>query len=324
MKVVTVGTSLITELLIQGFKEVGIEVFACVGRDEKRVQAFATKNEVPYHASEYDKVLQSPLFDTIYLGIPNSLHYEYAKKALLAGKNVIVEKPFTTNLKQAKELALIAKSKDVFVFDANITPHNAAFRILKSDIRMLGQIRMVEIDYSKYSSKYDSFLSGETPNIFNPDYAGGALMDLGVYNIEFVCALFGLPKTVKYYPNIQRNIDTSGVSILTYDGFIVTSVACKDANKGSFVNILGEKGNIYIPQDNSTFNSYTIELNNGTVVERKFGKLSKYYQELVDFKSMFDYHNIQKNYEYLTITLMATKVLDELRKSCGLRFKGDV
>ena len=323
MKVVTVGTSLITELLIAGFREVGIDVFACVGRDNQRVQEFASKNSVAYHASDYDQVLDSPLFDTVYLGIPNSLHYEYAKKALLKGKNVIVEKPFTTNLWQAKELALLANTKNLLIFDANITPHNAAYKLLKKDIQMLGQIRMVELDYSKYSSKYDDFLAGGTPNIFNPEYGTGALMDLGVYNIEFACGLFGLPKKSHYYPNMQRGIDTSGVSILEYDGFIVNSVACKDSNKGGFINILGEKGNIYAHQDNSIFNSYCIELNDGTKVERQFPKTSKYYQELCDFKSMSDYGSIKTNNEYLTITLMAIKVLDDLRKSCGLRFKAD-
>lgn len=323
MKVVTVGTSSITELLIAGFKEVGIEVLACVGRDLERVKAFASKNGVAYHANDYDKVIQSDTFDTVYLGLPNSLHYEYAKKALEAGKNVIVEKPFTANLKQAKDLAMIANQKNLLCFDANITPHNFAYKQLKDDIEKIGQIRMVELDYSKYSSKYDKFIAGETPNIFNPDYAGGALMDLGVYNIEFAVGLFGLPKSSKYYPNMQRGIDTSGVAILEYDDFKVTSIACKDSNKGSLINILGENGNIYTYQDNSTFNRYTIELNDGRIIERRFDKVSKYYYELCDFKSMSDYHNIKKNNEYLTTALMAIKVLDDLRKSAGIVFKAD-
>ncbi|MDO4500898.1 MAG: Gfo/Idh/MocA family oxidoreductase [Erysipelotrichaceae bacterium] len=320
MKVVTVGTSNICELLIDGFKEAGIEVFACVGRDPQKTKEFAKKNGVLYHAYNYDAVIKSDAFDTVYIALPNSLHYEYGKKALLAGKNVIMEKPFATNLDQAKELVSIANSKQLFIYDANTALHSMAFKQLKKDISQLGQIRMVDLDFSKYSSKYDEFLSGATPNVFNPHYAGGALMDLGIYNIAFTIGLFGLPKAVRYFPNMQRGIDTSGVAILKYDGFIVSASNGKDASRGALINIKGEKGCITAYQSASVLDEYTIELNNGEKKVRKFDKIGHYHDELVDFKSIDEYKNIRKNNEYLTITLMCIKVLDDLRKSCGLEF----
>jgi len=323
MRVITVGTSNITELLIAGFKEVGIEVFACVGRDAEKTKEFAKKNKIARSANDYEKVLMSNSFDTVYLGLPNSLHYEYAKKALLAGKNVIVEKPLATNFKQAKELVSIANANKLMLFDANITPHNLAFKQLKDDLKHIGQIRMVELDYSKYSSKYDKFLKGETPNVFNPEYAGGALMDLGIYNISFSIGLFGLPDFVKYCPNMQRGIDTSGVAILDYGDFKVTSIACKDANRGSLINILGEKGNIVSYQDNNIFNSYQLTLNDGSASEHNFKEVSKYYYELKDFKEMLDNQDFKKNNEYLTKMLMCIRVLDDLRRSANLTFKDD-
>ena len=320
MKVLTVGTSNITELLIEGFKKVGIEVFACCGRDQERTRQFSLKNGIAYHTDDYDGALRSDAFDTVYLGLPNSKHYEYALKALMAGKNVIVEKPFVVNIEEAKQLVTYANSHNLFIFDANTTPHSLAYKQLKDDIKMLGQIRMVELDYSKYSSKYGKFLNGETPNIFNPEYATGALMDLGVYNISFAIGLFGLPKYVRYFPTMQRGIDTSGISVLDYGDFKVCAIACKDANRGSLINILGENGNIVSYEDNNELKSYQIKLNTGEVIEREFDYIYKYFYELADFKSIIEYKNIKKNNEYLTQTLMTIKTMDELRKSCGLKF----
>lgn len=323
MKVVTVGTSKICSTLIKAMKDVDIEVFACVGRDNERTKQFAKENSVPYHASDYDTVVASDAFDTVYLALPNSLHYEYAKKALENGKNVICEKPLTSNLKEASELVMLANNKKVFLFDATTTIHLLSFKQLKDDIKLLGQIRLVDTDFSRYSSKYDDFLNNKPASTFDPNLSGGALMDMGLYNISFIVGLFGLPEALRYYPNMQRGIDTSGVAILKYDGFVATSICGKDANEGTYFHIKGEKGYIVSNQSTSLFNEYEIHLNDGTIKKRVYDSTSHYKDELLDFKSMYDYKNYQKNNSYLTNTLMNMKVLDELRKSCGLKFSAD-
>ncbi len=323
MKVVTVGTSLICEKLIAAFKEVGIEVFACVGRDEKRTSDFASKTGVEYHANDYDAVIKSDIFDTVYIALPNSLHYEYAKKALLNGKNVIVEKPFTANLKQAKELVMLASEKNLFVFDAITTLHELAYKQLKEDLKLLGPIKNVSVSFYKVSSKIDKFNNNEECSAFSNKMCGGALMDLGVYNIAFIIGLFGMPKAVKYHTNMEKGIDISGVSILKYNDFIVTSLAGKNANTQNGFIISGEKGYVKCDSPNSCFDSYTIYFNDGTTKERKYEKDSCYAQELIDFKSIVDYKNIKKANEYITLSLMYLKTMDELRKSAGIEFEAD-
>ena len=323
MKVVTVGTSKICELLISGFKETGIDVFACCGRDEERAKQFALKNGVKYHASNYDAVLSSNIFDTVYLAIPNSLHYEYAKKAILNNKNVICEKPLASNFNEAKELVSLANEHKVFLFDGITTFHNLAYKQLRDDIKLLGKISTIDISYSKYSSKFDAFLNDLPASTLDPKMSGGALMDLGVYNIAFILGLFGLPKALKYYPNMQKGIDISGFSILQYEDFLVSSLAGKDANGGFYFTIRGQKGYIECKQASNTFNEYMIYLNDGSSRERSYVSKTKYFYELCDFKSMFEYKNIRKNNEYLTLSLMYMKVLDELRSSAGIVFEAD-
>ena len=101
MRVITVGTSNIVREMIKAFKLAGVTVHACVSRSLERAQDFAYSNGVKFYLSDYDKSLTSKNYDTVYIAVPNSLHFEYAKKALEAGKNVIVEKPMCANLQEA-------------------------------------------------------------------------------------------------------------------------------------------------------------------------------------------------------------------------------
>ena len=315
MKVVTVGTGRITQWLITGFKEVGIEVFACVGRDKQKTEKFARDNDIKFHGDNYDLILQSNAFDTVYLGIPNALHYEYAKKALLAGKNVIVEKPFTSTVQQAMELIAIADSKNLIVYDAMMVFHNIAYKQIKQDIKALGKIKLVELDFSKKSSKINDFYAGKDPSCFSTKLDGGALKDLNVYCISFAVGLFGRPESCHYYANVEKGIDTSGIAILKYKDFVVSCSAGKDCNKGNLINIMGTNGYIYSNQTISTFNKYVVSLDNHELVKRAFPEVYSYHYELEDLKSIMTYKDHKKNNEYLTSTLITLKVIEELQES---------
>lgn len=319
MRIVTVGTSKICSLLIEAFKLANVEVFACVGRDASKTEEFARANDISYNANDYDAVLSSDIFDTVYLALPNSLHYAYAKKALLAHKNVICEKPLCSNLEEAKDLVLLANSQKCFLFDATTTIHNLAFKQLKDDVKKIGRIRTVNVDFYKYSSKYDDFKKDIITSAFDIEKSGGALMDLGIYNISFIIGLFGTPKAVKYFPNMDKGIDTSGIAILKYDDFIVNSINGKDANGGSGFSIRGDLGYIESRQAPSNFNEYHVYLNDGSIKERVFDSKNQYLDEINDFKSMFDYKNYRKANDYLMLTLHNMKILDELRKSAGIK-----
>lgn len=318
MRIVTVGTSKICSLLIEAFKLANVDVFACVGRDPQKTEEFARANNVSYNASDYDAVLSSDIFDTVYLAVPNALHYSYSKKALLAHKNVICEKPLCASLNEAKDLALLANSQKCFLFDATTTCHNIAFKQLKDDIKKVGRVRTVSVDFCQYSSKYDDFKNDVIGSNFDPKMVGGALMDLGIYNVAFILGLFGLPKAVKYFPNMDKGIDTSGISILKYDDFIVSSNASKDANGGSGFYIRGDNGYIESNIQVSKLNEYTIYLNDGTVKTRSYDSKNQYLDEINDFKLMVDYKNYRKCNDYLTAALSNIKILDELRRSAGI------
>lgn len=320
MKVVTVGTSAITKRNIEEMRLAGIEVFACVSRDVEKAKKFADENDVPRYSNNYEKVLLANEYDFVYLGIPNSLHYSYAKKALEHGKNVIVEKPFCLNQKQARDLLSIALSRKLYIFENMKTYHTKAYKALLKDIDSIKPIKSVTLNYTKYSSRYDLFKANLPQTIISNEYGSGALMDLNCYNISFALGLFGLPKTAAYYCNKQNDIDTSGIAVLTYDNFLVNCIAGKDSNANCFADICGEKGHIYSNEDVSEFGSYTIFYNSGLNKEVNLKDDHQFVLMFNDFKNIYSNNNFYNYDYYMKLTLMEMKVLDDLRKSADIRF----
>mgnify|MGYP002248068767 FL=1 len=116
--------------------------------------------------------MSNPEVDTIYVGTPNHTHYDYAKKALLAGKHVICEKPFTLHLEEFEELAKLAQEKELLLMEAITNQYLANFTAIKEALSDIGDVKIVNINYSQYSSRYDAFKRGEIAPAFNPEWWG--------------------------------------------------------------------------------------------------------------------------------------------------------
>ena len=304
--------------LAKGFKYVGI-----AARNEEKLKAMKEKYNISYYSTNNDDVINDPKIDAIYVAVPNGTHYEIAKKALLAGKHVIMEKPFTPTYKEAKELIDLAKEKGLIIFDAVTLLHKPNYFKAKELVSELGDIKMVTLNFSQYSSRYDKFKKGIILPAFDLKHAGGALMDLGIYNIDFVMGIFGVPKKVQYFPNIRKGIDTSGVLVMDYGKFKVNSIAAKDCRAPLNVCIQGDLGYVKSDYASSTLSSIVHVTNAG---EKKEYKLNKYdecghYHEYVEFKRLVNKNDLAKAQEYNEFTLQTIKVLEKAIKSGGIKFK---
>ena len=331
MKIGVVGTSKICEDLVKAMNEVeGVNVICSYSRSLETSQSFCNKLGIKYPFNDYDKMIESDLIDFIYIASPNSLHYTQCKKALLANKNVIIEKPFCSNGLLAKELIDLAKSKKLFLFEAITTIHNPYVKEIKAFIESISPIRLVQCNMSQYSRKYDLFLNGEKPNIFNIDYSGGVLMDLNVYNIHFITELFGSPNNVSYVANFQDNIDTSGIINLVYDNFICNLLASKNSPSKSFIQIQGEKGYIYVDAPSSLVNSYSVNYRLNS--DKNFNKVKdinvdiyhdNYQNEISHIYDIVMNENYNICYELLDHSLVVMEVIDKAKKSQNIIFKED-
>lgn len=245
MKLAIIGTGKIVHEALYALQPVkNSQLTAIFGRPHSldKAQKLAEQYQIPAVYTDYEKLLQEADADTVYIGLVNSVHYEYTKKALLNGKNVILEKPFTTTSAEAQELKELAQSKGLFLFEAITVLHTNVFQKMEEILPKLGPIKLMLCNYSQYSSRYDKYLQGEVTAGFDPAF-GGALNDINVYNIHYVVALFGLPKSVQYYPTYGFNgVDTSGTLILSYDGFTAVCSGAKDSDSPCFVSVQGEIG----------------------------------------------------------------------------------
>ena len=266
MKLGIVGSGMIVqEFLPSLVKLEGLEIVGMQGTKASigKVEKICTKYGIPNFTDDFDELCEFGI-DTVYIAVPNFLHFEFCKKALEKGLNVIIEKPMTTNYKEAEKLSGLAKEKKLFLFEAITTLYFENYKKIKGWIGKIGDVKLVQSQYSQYSSRYDAFKRGEILPVFDPQKAGGALMDLGLYNLHYVLGLFGKPENVKYYANLERNIDTSGVLMMEYENFNAMCVCAKDSEGERIGVIQGSKGKIISEEAPGLVGKVTLKLYDGT------------------------------------------------------------
>ena len=246
MKLALIGTGKIIADALFALQSVEtIERQAIFARPHSRAkgEALAAQYGIAEVYTDYAALLAQADIDTVYIGLVNNAHFSYGRQALEAGKNVIMEKPFTGTLAEAQELVALARERGLYVFEAITVLHTPVFQRMREGLPRLGRVRMLLGNYSQYSSRYDAYLAGEVSHAFDAAYLGGALRDINVYNIHYAAALFGVPRAVHYYPNRGFNgIDTSGTLVLEYDGFSAVCTGAKDSDSPCYLSVQGEKG----------------------------------------------------------------------------------
>jgi predicted dehydrogenase len=276
LRVGTVGTNFIVTRFIEAFRLAGspsgrteapeAEIVASYSRSAETAEAFAKKHGVGLAFSSREAFLSSGEYNCVYVAAPNSLHYPWARDALLHGKNVICEKPFVSTSGELEDLARLAREKGLFLFEALTIPHLPNAARLRDLLPGIAPVRHAAMNFSQYSSRYPSFLRGENPNLFNPEFSGGALMDLNYYNLALTVYLFGAPEEIRYFPRTAaKGNDVSGTLIMKYRGFNAVLSACKDSSGENFVQIQGEGGWLYVPSASSNLRAgITSRRNEGT------------------------------------------------------------
>lgn len=317
MKLLTIGTSLITRRFLDAVKQVkGVEHVAVYSRSLEKAREFVSG---VHHFDNLDEALNSDVFDTVYIASPNSLHYSQAKQALLANKHVICEKPFVSTKDQLIELIEIASSRELFLFEAITTLHLPNYQIIKENLDRVGQVKIINCNFSQYSSRYQLYMEKQQTNIFDPAFDGGALRDINVYNIHFVLGLFGMPESYTYYANRGYNkVDTSGVLLLQYKDFVGVLIGAKDSSSESYGIIQGESGTIEV-SDSSLGRCQKVEFRGHIMDNQKEAQVETLSidqthhmsYELEVFKEMVETRDFMSRDQYLNHSLNVVEILEK-------------
>lgn len=325
MKIGIAGNGKIVGEMIRAVKTIeGISIEAICAREKSKDKAekIAQEYNIAKVYTDYTKMLADENSDFIYVAVANNVHYQYVKQALLAGKNVICEKPFTVEAKETEELVQIAKEKNLFLFEAITVIYSPNYQYIKENLNEIGKLHYVHANYAQYSSRYDKYLNKEVAPAFSPENAGGALYDLNIYNLHFIVGTFGMPKDVVYRANFGfNNIDTSGTALLDYDGFTVVCSAAKDSESISGIVFQGEKG--YMRIEGPTNACALIRVNKNGQTEKIVSK-ERYNHRMIDefiaFKQMFEQKDYEACYKNLDHSMNVMQVLEMARKSGKLEF----
>ncbi|CAH0053548.1 unnamed protein product [Clonostachys solani] len=226
-----IGTNWITNSFVQSSHESALfKLTAVYSRSLDTANKFISETPSikdapsvkPY--TDLDAMLGDSNVDVVYIASPNSLHYEQAIKGLNAGKHIIVEKPFASNVKELQELYKLADSKGLFILEAYRHIQEPNFKKLqgllddeKTRNEKFGPIYGASVNMAVYSSRYAKVLEGEEPNVLSPKFSGGSLWDMGCYVVMFTQALFGTPVGQSYIPVIIRTgVDGGGHILFQY------------------------------------------------------------------------------------------------------------
>lgn len=246
----------------------GADTLAAVGsRRLEAAEEFAAKYGIEHAYGSYEELCRSPYVDAVYVATPNSMHYENARMCLEAGKHVLCEKPFTTKAEEAEELYRLAREKGLFIMEAFWTrfiPALVEMRKLIAD-GLIGEIKHTRCDYgfvtddSRKGRKFDSSLGG------------GALLDIGIYNLGFVHMVMG-EGPVHFSSEVNINeygTDDFSVILLEYPGgrtaCVTTAIGLELPREAA---VFGTKGSIAI-SDHQHAQALTIRLNGQAPYEVK-------------------------------------------------------
>ena len=325
IKLGTIGSGVIVHSILDNVQRTdGITLEAVYSRSEEKAAALAKEYGCQKTYTDMDAFLADESINLVYIATPNLLHFPQAKKALLAGKNVLLEKPFTTTYAHAQELASLAREKGLLLVEAAPTSFLPNFAILKNELPKIGNIKLVMSNYSQYSSRYNAVLRGEVPPVFDPAFGGGCLMDINFYNVLLNVLLFGAPKSATYHANRPAGLsDTSGIMVMEYDGFVSTNVGAKDTWGVNFFQIEGEKGYIYVENGSNGIQSVRTVTKTSDETQNLQSSTDRWFYEIQELTRLLLNNERESLDARLDTTLTTIQVIESTRKAAGILFPGD-
>ncbi len=325
LRVATIGTSMITGMALDAFSQIeDYEIVGIYSRTVEKAQALADKFNIKRIITDFEELKNDSGIDVVYVASPNSLHFKQSLELIQAAKHVITEKPFVANIKEYEILVKAAKESNRFCFDAIMPIHLPNYSQLKLAVEKIQPVHLMSTSQVQYSSRYDALLNGDVANIFNPQMAGGALMDLGVYTITNVVSLFGMPNDLDYSCRKHENgIDLSGVLTLKYDDMTAVCLIGKDAQATNNTILMGENGTVLCEGSASLLKTCVFSNKKESEDLSLPQKPNQMIHEMQDYANVILKSDWKTYDEWMRITKDVITVIDQARKQINLIFPND-
>lgn len=317
------GTGKIARKFADGLKVLpDARLMAAGSRTAAAAERFGAEFCIPHCHASYEALVADPEVDVIYVATPHSCHKENTLMALAAGKPVLCEKPFTINAHEAEQVIAFAREKKVFLMEAMWTrcfPLMAKLRALLA-AKVIGETRMLTADFGFWAEYH------EEERLFNREFGGGALLDVGVYPISLASMILGSPAKIASLAHLGRTgVDEEGAILLSHaqGQLAVLSMAIRLETPHEAI-ILGTKGRIKIhsPWWRPTAMTLTREGVADEVME--FPPAGNGYEfEAIEAMNCLRAGKLESQVMPLDETLAVMKTMDAIRTQWGLKYPMD-
>jgi predicted dehydrogenase len=261
------GTGFIATEFTQDLLATGMTITAVGSRTQESADAYAAKYGIATAHPSYEALVADPNVDAVYISTPHPFHHENTLLVLNAGKHALVEKVFTMNAAEARDIVELAAEKNLVVLEAMWTrwlPHMVRVREIIA-AGTLGDVRTIIADHNQ------DLPDDPKHRILNPDLGGGALLDLGIYPVSFAWDIFGKPTSITAISTAAKStgVDRQTAILLGYeDGQQAVLHTALDTLGPNTAAVIGTLGRIEIDPVWYQATSFTVFDENDVIVER--------------------------------------------------------
>lgn len=322
MKFAIMATGWIAEKMAETVTPLpNVEKYAVASRSLEKAEAFAKQWGFAKAYGSYEELVQDPEVELIYVATPHSHHYECGKLCLENGKPALVEKAFCVNAKQARELIALSKEKGVFLCEAFWTRFIPARKmvdeLLQKDV--IGEITSMLAQFGAALEYRD--------RMFKPELAGGALLDLGVYTINFArmfagCEVTDITAAAVLSP---EGVDRVNSVTLTFEnGCLALLNSNMSANTHNRGVIYGKKGRIEVNTTNN-FDSIKVYDNSGALIQDLEipEQITGYEYEVLACMKAISEGKLECEEMPHSETIRMMEIMDEARAQWGMKYPGE-
>ncbi len=322
-----IGTGTIVKKFIKGLSAVSdAKVYAVCSRDLSRAENFAKEYGIEKSFGSCEEMVKDDNIDCVYIGVPHALHKEYMEICIKNHKNVLCEKPFTINAKEAKEIADLARANKVFVMEAMWTKYLPVIQKVKEyiDTGVIGKLSGIEASFGFFTE------TDITNRLFDINLGGGALLDIGVYPLSLAVFFMGrLLDEVKSKASLgDTGVDEVNHMELTfrteYGEIKATLASALKENQGADAVVFGAKGRIVIPDFFQADKAYVYSLSGDLVETISVPHLSNGYEyEAVEVQNCIREGKLESKVHTLDDTIAIFEIADAMRNDWGLIYPAD-
>lgn len=295
-----------------------IECYAAASRDLEKAQLFCSDMGFEKAYGSYEQMLEDPLVELVYVATPHSHHYEHTMLCMKYGKSVICEKAFTVNARQAAKIRDYSREHKIFVTEAIWTRYMPSRQIIRDIVNsgVIGEVKTLTANLF--------YSIGNKERLIRPDLAGGALLDVGVYSINFALMNFGydIKKIESSVQKTELGVDANNFMTFFYeDGKLAnlsSGMFCISDRQGVFY---GTKGfavveNINNPQSISVYDD-SYNLISKTEMPPQ---ISGYEYEFRECVKAIKEGRTESWSMPLDESVKVMEIMDSLRKDWGLKY----